>query len=108
MICKSMAVLMLFGTTGVANATVVNYQPTPYPKYKFNGSAMPQNIELVHLWDGWINDHFYGLTMQKDGQIQFGGWGDIYRTYMRFDVAGLPSNPTSAALQIVAFPGGIE
>ena len=25
---------------------------------------------------------------------------------MRFDVAGLPSNPTSAALRLVAFPGG--
>lgn len=105
-ICGSVTVLLLLVSTGMANATTVYYQPTPYPKYKYDGSAMPQNIEIVHLWDGWINDHFYGLIMQKDGILQFGGWGDIYRTYMRVDVAGLPSNPTSATLWLVAFPGG--
>src|SRR6266702_136361 len=99
-------IMLVFSFVGVADATTAYYHPTPYPKYRFNGSAMPQNIEIVHLWDGWIDNYYYGLLMQKDVTLQFGGWGDIYRTYLRFDTAGLPSNPSQAVLWMVAYPSG--
>lgn len=77
-------------------AVTVWYQPTPYPKKTVNNIDIPWDTH--HIWDGWINDHFYGLKFQEDDRLQVGGWGDEYRTYVKFDTTGLPQNVTTAGL----------
>ena len=89
-----------------AYAGTFYYEPTPYPLYKQDGNPMPQTINIVHLWDGWINNVFYGMKLIRDDRLQVGGWGDEYRTYIKFDVAGLPYNPTQAILLMKTYDRG--
>jgi murein DD-endopeptidase MepM/ murein hydrolase activator NlpD len=49
---------------------------------------------------------YYGQTFQADDKLQIGGWGDNYRTYIQFDLIGLPTNVSSAELDLYAYPRG--
>lgn len=72
-----------------AHAVTAYYQPTPYPSNITTG---------VHVWDGWITSIYYGQTFQRNDELLVGGWGDIYRTYVRFNATGLPANVSQAVL----------
>lgn len=89
-----------------AQAVTVYYWPTAYPLKKYDGSTMPQDINIVHLWDGWLPSVFYGQTFQRDNQLQVGGWGDEYRTFIKFDITGLPQNPDLMVMYLKSFPRG--
>lgn len=75
-----------------AQAETVYYQPTPYPP------TIPSIQPGVHIWDGWITSVFYGRTFIRDDTLKVGGWGDTYRTYIKFDVTGLPQSVSNATL----------
>lgn len=85
-----------FSLAQSANAVTAYYQPTPYP------SAVP--LQYHHIWDGWISSVFPSIkTFQKDDRLQIGGWGDTYRTYVRFDTVGLPQNVSRATLRFMPY-----
>lgn len=98
-------VLAVFAVEAWAQITVY-YQPTPYPLYKYGGSPMPQDLNIVHLWDGWLPSVYYGKVYMRDNRLQIGGWGDEYRMYMKFDLAGLPSSVSQASLGLYSYPRG--
>jgi murein DD-endopeptidase MepM/ murein hydrolase activator NlpD len=77
---------------------VAYYQPTPYGSGTLHGT---------HLLDGWLPSVFDGQTFQNvDGVLQIGGFGDIYRTYVQFDLAGLPYNVADATLELYSYSRG--
>lgn len=90
----TLAALILSTMSALAQVTV-EYQPTPYPSTVTNG---------VHVIDGWLPSVFYGKTFQQNEMLQSGGWGDRYRTYIQFDLEGLPEVVSSAELSLYAFP----
>ena len=93
--------------TSIAHAVTVYYQPTPYPFKKYDGTSMPQDISIVHIWDGWMNSNYPAIKpFQRDDKLQVGGWGDVYNTYIQFDLTGLPSDVTQAALYLMPFSRG--
>lgn len=91
----AMTSALMFCSVATAAADTVYYQPPPYPKLTADLRAMPQDINIVHLWDGWLGSQYY-TTFFRDDKLQFGGWGDIYRAYVQFDLTGLPKNVTRA------------
>lgn len=95
--CKVAVLASLCCFSGAASAVTVYYQPTPYPSNISKG---------VHILDGWLPSKYYGRTFQRDGMLQVGGWGDMYRTYIQFDLRGLPTKVTGAELRLYAFPKG--
>jgi len=95
---------LFFHTT--AHAVTVYYQPTPYPLKKYDDTAMPQNLDIVHLWDGWLPSEFYGQQFIRDDKLQLGGWGDEYRIFMKFDIAGLPYSPDQMVLYLKSYDRG--
>ncbi|HVS79818.1 MAG TPA: peptidoglycan DD-metalloendopeptidase family protein [Candidatus Paceibacterota bacterium] len=98
--------LSLLAVLPVDAQVTVDYQPTPYPlKRNYDGGSMPQDLNIVHLYDGWINNS-YNTTLVRDGRLQTGGWGDTYETYIKFDLAGLPVNPTQVVLWLKSFSRG--
>jgi murein DD-endopeptidase MepM/ murein hydrolase activator NlpD len=107
----SLMFLCLLIVAQVAAQVTVYYQPTPYPEFKwcqqgYSCPAMPQDLNIVHLWDGWITNVFYNKAFIRDEKLQIGGWGDNYRTYVRFDLTGLPSSVNSAYLGLYSYPRG--
>ncbi len=88
-------------------AATAYYHPTPYPLYKYDESAMPQDLDIVHVWDGWLSS-IYNPDFVRDDRLQVGGWGDQYRTYINFDVKGLPDNPSNAILWLKTYDRGDE
>lgn len=88
-----------------ANAATVYYQPTPYPLKKSDGSVMPQDLNNIHIHDGWLGS-VYNTTFTRDDKLRAGGWGDTYRSYVNFDLIGLPQNPTNAILWLRSYPSG--
>ena len=80
-----------------AAAEIVYHQPTPFPAGVTNG---------VHISDCWTTNVYYGTICTLDDKLQFGGWGDVYRTYIRFDASGLPKRVTKASLLLTSFPKG--
>ena len=88
-----------------AHAITAWYQPTPYPDKQAGGTAMPQDINIVHVWDGWFGS-YYNQTLVRDDKLQIGGWGDYYTSPLRFDLAGLPTTVDSATLYLWALPSG--
>jgi murein DD-endopeptidase MepM/ murein hydrolase activator NlpD len=67
------------------------YQPSPY-----KGT------------DVWVTNYYsynddYGVN---DGKLVVGGWGDWYRSALKFDMEGLPANPTKATLGLYCYPAG--
>jgi hypothetical protein len=81
----------------VQGTVVANYQPVPYPSGITTG---------IHVIDGWLPSVYYGKTFQMDDRLQIGGWGDSYRTYIQFDLRGLPYNVSDATLELYAYPRG--
>lgn len=81
-----------------AHAVTVYHQPTPYPT--------TVDTARHHIWDGWITNIYYGKTFVQDDRLQIGGWGDVYRTYVKFDVSGLPQNVSKAVLWTMSYPRG--
>lgn len=79
-----------------ANAATAWYQPTPYPS---------QNQSGTHVWDGWLNNS-YNQTFVWDDKLQVGGWGDEYRSFIKFDLDGLPNSVTQAALWLMPYSRG--
>lgn len=100
---KSCGLFLLLGVLAImpARAATVTayYQPTPYPLKKYDGSSLPQDLEKIHIWDGWVNSYYPSIqTLQRTDILRVGGWGDTYRTYTRFDVVGLPKSVLQAAI----------
>lgn len=111
----ALTLLCLFFVAQAEAQVVVYYQPTWFPLYRCYdpndlsrcpGGSMPQDLEKVHLWDGWLPSYYYGQAFQRDDRLQVGGWGDVYRTYIKFDLTGLPQNPTVAGLILRSYPRG--
>jgi Peptidase family M23 len=101
--------LLLSGTLTLgmsgALADTVSYQPTPYPLLRTNGSSMPQDINIVHNWQGWFGN-VYNKTLVRNEFLQIGGWGDAYFSPMRFDLDGLPAGVDAAYLYLYAISSG--
>lgn len=72
-----------------ASAATLVYQPSP-----FNGT------------DLWItNKYSYNDDYGVDSDIlRVGGWGDAYRTAIKFDLEGLPKTASKAVLAMFAVP----
>ncbi len=92
-----------FGCAALADT--VYYQPTPYPLMKPDSRPLPQDINIVHLWDGWLGSQYY-TVFYRDDKLQFGGWGDVYRAYVKFDLTGLPKNVTRAIFWFSSYARG--
>ncbi|MHB1316539.1 MAG: DNRLRE domain-containing protein [Minisyncoccota bacterium] len=75
----------------------VYYQPTP----------LSPNISesLNHVRSGWLGSS-YNTTLVRDGKLQVGGCGDQYRTYLKFDIDGLPKNADLAVFWLWAYSRG--
>lgn len=99
---KSFLALILSTCFGASQALVVNYQPTPYPLKMADGSAMPQDLDKVHIIDGWLTNS-YSTSLVRDGQLKIGGWGDVYVFGLNFDLTGLPINPNRTTLWLNSF-----
>lgn len=90
-------IFLLVFISQIAKAETVYYQPTPYATTTTNG---------VHLYDGWITSVFYGKKFIQDENLYTGGWGDTYRTYLKFDLEGLPQSVSTTTLWLSPFNGG--
>lgn len=109
---KRLLTVLLFclSFSQLANATTFWYQPTPYPLKKMNGTAMPQDIEKVHVWGGvlyycsWCNNGAGITNFTRSDRLRTGGWGDRYDPFLKFDLTGLPTDATFAALYLMPFP----
>ncbi|MHB8710055.1 MAG: DNRLRE domain-containing protein [Minisyncoccota bacterium] len=55
--------------------------------------------------DMWLSSS-YNQTAVDDDKLQVGGWGDWYRTFIQFDLSGLPQTATSATMWMYAVPRG--
>lgn len=106
---KSILVLALSTCFGASQALVVYYQPTPYPQKMADGTAMPQDLNKVHVIDGWLASGYPAAsTLVRDGQLKMGGWNDYYIFGIDFDFTGLPIDPNFVALWLNSYqiPGG--
>jgi uncharacterized protein (TIGR03437 family) len=74
------------------------YQPTPYDVSIATG--------IQHIWDGWITSVYYGKILIRDDKLQVGGYGDEYRSYLKFDTTGLPKTVTRAVLNVMPYARG--
>jgi murein DD-endopeptidase MepM/ murein hydrolase activator NlpD len=91
----AIALLLSFN---IGNAQVtVNYQPTPYPN--------SVDSDIHHIVDGWLNNSS-NTAFVRDDKLQVGGSGDIYRTYLKFDLEGLPDNVSQVKLWLKTFARG--
>lgn len=99
--------LLCFAFTLPVNAVTTYYQPTWYPLKKMDGTAMPQDINIVHIHDGWFNSNYAPImTFQRDDKLQIGGFGDIYTSPLSFDLTGLPATVDNVHLYLWALPSG--
>lgn len=87
-----------------AQAVTVYYQPTPYPLKKIDGSAMPQNLNIIHSHTGYVRSSLPSTNFFHDGGLMAGGWGDVYRMYFNWDLTGLPSVPDNVTLWLRSYP----
>ncbi len=104
----SLAFIACLGTTQ-SQALTVYYQPTPYPQNMADGKAMPQDLDKIHIIDGWLASGYpVASTFVRDGQLKMGGWGDYYIFGINFDFTGLPIDPNFVALWLNSYqiPGG--
>jgi hypothetical protein len=44
----------LFSVT-LGQGVQVWYQPTSYPAKKYDGTLMPTDVKVSHVWDGWFS-----------------------------------------------------
>ncbi len=102
--------LLCLSFSQLANAVTAWYQPTPYPLLKSDGTAMPQDLNIVHVWGGnlyycsWCNNGAGITNFTRSDRLQTGGWGDRYDPFMKLDLTGLPVDSTFAALYFMPFP----
>lgn len=91
-----------------ANAVTAWYQPTPYPLKKADGSSMPKNdVRVVHLLDGWVNNWFGpSKSFQDADQMKIGGYGDTYASLIKFDLTGLPQQADNAYFYLYSLSRG--
>ena len=102
-----LALALVLGLLQQAYAVVVYYQPTPYPLYKSNGASMPQDLNKIHIWDGWMNSYYPAIKpFQRDDKLLIGGWGDNYVSYLQMDLTGLPTSATNAWIGFYAYSRG--
>ena len=83
---------LIFYSTSI-QAITVYYQPTPYPL------TIPSDKH--HIIDGWITNVYYDKKFIQDDKLQIGGWGDLYHSYLKFDLTGLPQNVSKAVFWII-------
>lgn len=105
---RLLALLAMFSFLFIqtAHAATVYYWSTAYPLKNSDGTTMSQDLNKVHLWDGWLPSVYYGQMFQRDNQLQVGGWGDQYRTFIKFDITGLPQSPDLMALYLHLYAVG--
>ena len=90
-------ILLVLAVIPAAAQTVTAwYQPTPY------AAGRPGS----HVTDGSITNVYFGQRFTTEDNLQVGGWGDIYRMYLKFDTTGLPKNVTMAALWMMPISKG--
>jgi murein DD-endopeptidase MepM/ murein hydrolase activator NlpD len=93
----SLVLALLLGLLAITPASAATitafYQPTPYPKYKLGGALMPQDLEITHIWDGYVGNA-NNTTLARNTGLIVGGYSDNnkYRIYIRFDTIGLPKS----------------
>jgi|GEM_PF-1548834 len=98
--------LLVFGREKIqAQSEIVWYQPTPYPAKQANGMSMPEDIKVVHTWNGWFNNSF-NKSLVQDSKLQIGGWGDTYCSVIKFDLIGLPAAVDYTCFYLHAIPSG--
>jgi hypothetical protein len=99
-------IVIAFVISQVANAASTYYWPTPYPLKNSDGSKMSQDLDKVHIWDGWLPSVYYDRKLIRDSKLQLGGLGDQYRIFVKFDLEGLPKNPDMVALFLKSYYPG--
>lgn len=88
----------------LVHATTVYYQPTPYPMLKVDGTAISQDINIVHAWEGWVSSYYYSQIFQRTSSLQMGGDGsDQEQIYMKFDLTGLPQIVDQAYVYLMPY-----
>lgn len=90
-------VLFLSNILSARAQTTVTYHPTPYPN--------SVDSDIHHVIDGWLNNSS-STSFVRDAKLQVGGSGDIYRTYLKLDLEGLPDNVSQVKLWLKTFPRG--
>lgn len=85
--------LVLILTAASVQAITVYYKPTPYP--------LTISSDKQHIVDGWITNVYYDKKFMQDDKLQIGGWGDLYQSYLKFDLTGLPENISQAIFWIM-------
>lgn len=94
----ALVLMCLFVLVNLQAQTVSTfYQPTPLPP------AISESNN--HVRSGWLGS-YYNQTLVRDDKLQVGGWGDQYRTFLKFDIDGLPKNINQAALWLWSYPRG--
>jgi hypothetical protein len=87
-------------------------QLTTAPSAALSTATPPQAVVLqpngVVGQDVWITSVFshgddYGVDDEK---LEVGGWGDLYHSLIRFDLAALPRQAASATVVLQPFPRG--
>lgn len=102
-----LALAFMLGLLTQAYAVTVYYQPTPYPLKKWNDAPanpkpMPQDINIVHVWDGWLTSYTGVNTwIGTDILSTYAATFDTRKIYLKFDLTGLPTDPTYAALWLM-------
>ena len=104
-VCLTAAALPAERLETKAQVVTAWYQPTSYPAKKFDGSAMPEDIKVVHVWGGWFGNSFYKMLVQNSS-LWIGGKGSTYTSPIKFDITGLPVNPDLVNLYLHALPSG--
>ena len=69
------------------------YRPTQYP--------LTISSDNQHIVDSWITNVYYDKKFMQDDKLQIGGWGDLYQSYLKFDLTGLPQNVSQAIFWIM-------
>lgn len=88
-------VILIVLATCPVYAVTVHYQPTPYPSLNQPGS---------HTWNGWFGSG-QGQVLTQDGIMKIGGGsGYVYRSYLKFDLVGLPRDVDYSYLLLMTHP----
>lgn len=65
---------------------------------------MPQALEIVHAWEGWLSFNYYNQAFQRTNTLQMGGApGDQERIYVKFDLTGLPKHVDRALIYLMPY-----
>ena len=66
------------------------------------GTTQTLRIDEIAGMDGYVRSTAPSQVF-SEGVLQTGGWGDTYRTYVKFPVTGFPVNFTSVRLAIYCY-----